>query len=464
MSTTELRSWTPRSYQERAVRLGVSQACAGFLLRPGMGKTTISYAIIKILKSKGLIKRTLVIAPLRVVYNVWPKQKNDWQQFADLRVTVLHGKNRIANLHDLSYDIYCINPEGLEWLDKPEHAEWVRQNFDVLIVDESTKFKNTGTERFKRIKKLIKYFKRRYILTGTFTPNGLLDLFGQVYLLDEGAALGRYITHYKTKYFYPTDYMGYALAPHPWALEEIAKKIEPLTLVLDREGNLEMPELLFNDIEVDLPPAAREQYQQMERHMLATLDTELVVAANAAVATSKCRQIANGCLFTNAGDGTWTDLHDAKIDALKDLVEQLSGESVLVVYEFKPDLEKLRKAFPNAVLLTGGNATQDAKNISMFSSGFVQMGLGQFTSISLGIDGLQNKCRNVVMFGLTWNLQDYSQTIDRIWRQGQKADTVIVHRIIAKETVDSRVLQVLNDKDATQNNFLSLLKRMKGDR
>lgn len=464
MSTTELRSWTPRSYQERAVRLGVSQACAGFLLRPGMGKTTISYAIIKILKSKGLIKRTLVIAPLRVVYNVWPKQKNDWQQFADLRVTVLHGKNRIANLHDLSHDIYCINPEGLEWLDKPEHAEWVRQNFDVLIVDESTKFKNTGTERFKRIKKLIKYFKRRYILTGTFTPNGLLDLFGQVYLLDEGAALGRYITHYKTKYFYPTDYMGYALAPHPWALEEIAKKIEPLTLVLDREGNLEMPELLFNDIEVDLPPAAREQYQQMERHMLATLDTELVVAANAAVATSKCRQIANGCLFTNAGDGTWTDLHDAKIDALKDLVEQLSGESVLVVYEFKPDLEKLRKAFPNAVLLTGGNATQDAKNISMFSSGFVQMGLGQFTSISLGIDGLQNKCRNVVMFGLTWNLQDYSQTIDRIWRQGQKADTVIVHRIIAKETVDSRVLQVLNDKDATQNNFLSLLKRMKGDR
>lgn len=464
MSTTELRSWTPRSYQERAVRLGVSQACAGFLLRPGMGKTTISYAIIKILKSKGLIKRTLVIAPLRVVYNVWPKQKNDWQQFADLRVTVLHGKNRIANLHDLSHDIYCINPEGLEWLDKPEHAEWVRQNFDVLIVDESTKFKNTGTERFKRIKKLIRYFKRRYILTGTFTPNGLLDLFGQVYLLDEGAALGRYITHYKTKYFYPTDYMGYALAPHPWALEEIAKKIEPLTLVLDREGNLEMPELLFNDIEVDLPPAAREQYQQMERHMLATLDTELVVAANAAVATSKCRQIANGCLFTNAGDGTWTDLHDAKIDALKDLVEQLSGESVLVVYEFKPDLEKLRKAFPNAVLLTGGNATQDAKNISMFSSGFVQMGLGQFTSISLGIDGLQNKCRNVVMFGLTWNLQDYSQTIDRIWRQGQKADTVIVHRIIAKETVDSRVLQVLNDKDATQNNFLSLLKRMKGDR
>lgn len=462
MSTTELRSWQPRSYQEQAVKLGVSQACAGFLLRPGMGKTTISYAIIKILKSKRLIKRTLVIAPLRVIYNVWPKQKDDWREFADLRVLVLHGKDRVKNLHNLDADVYCINPEGLEWLDTPEHLAWLRQHFDVLIVDESTKFKNTSTQRFKRARKFIQYFQRRYILTGSFTPNGLLDLFGQVYLLDEGAALGRYVTHYKTKYFYPTDYLGYTLAPHAWAADEIARKIEPLTLVLDREGNLDMPELIFNDILVDLPPNARKQYAQMEEHMLATLDTELVVAANAAVATSKCRQIANGCLFTNAGDGTWTDIHDAKIDALRDLVEELSGESLLVVYEFKPDLEKLRKAFPNAVLLTGGNATQDAKHISLFAGGFVQMGLGQFTSISLGIDGLQNKCNNVVMFGLTWNLQDYSQTIDRIWRQGQRADTVIVHRLIAKDTVDQRVLNVLNNKDATQSNFLTLLRGMKG--
>jgi SNF2 family DNA or RNA helicase len=460
MSTTELRSWQPRSYQEQAVRLGVSQACAGFLLRPGMGKTTISYAIVKVLKSKHLIKRVLVVAPLRVIYNVWPKQKNDWAEFASLRVHVLHGKNRVANLRNLDGDIYCINPEGLEWLDTPEHLAWLQQYFDVLIVDESTKFKNTGTQRFKRARKFIQHFKRRYILTGSFTPNGLLDLFGQVYLLDEGAALGRYVTHYKTKYFYPTDRLGYTLAPHAWAADEIARKIQPLTLVLDREGNLDMPELIFNDVLVDLPPAARKQYEQMEQHMLTTLDAELVVAANAAVATSKCRQIANGCLFTNAGEGAWTDMHDAKIDALKDLVEELSGESLLVVYEFKPDLEKLRKAFPNAVLLTGGSATQDANNITLFAGGFVQMGLGQFTSISLGIDGLQNKCRNVVMFGLTWNLQDYSQTIDRIWRQGQKADTVIVHRLIAKDTVDERVLRVLNNKDATQSSFLTLLKGM----
>lgn len=458
MLTTELRSWKPRSYQEQAVRMGVQQACAGFLLRPGMGKTTISYAIIKVLKSKALIKRTLVIAPLRVVYNVWPKQKNDWAEFADLKVNILHGKRRVENLYDLDADIYCINPEGLEWLDTPEHLAHIKQHFDVLFVDESTKFKNTGTQRFKRIRKFIKNFKRRYILTGTFTPNGLLDLFGQVYLLDEGAALGQWVTHYKTKYFYATDHMGYNLAPHSWAATDIAGKIRPLTLVLDREGNLDMPKLLFNDIAVDLPANARAIYTQMEATMLAAVKQDLVVAANAAVASSKCRQIANGCLFTNAGDGTWQDVHDAKLEALQDLVEQLSGEPVLVVYEFMPDLEKLRKAFPRAVLLTGGSATADSRNISLFTGGFAQMGLGQFSSISLGIDGLQNKCCNVVMFGLTWNLQDYSQTIDRIWRQGQQADTVIVHRLIAKDTVDERVLRVLNNKDAVQNDFLTLLK------
>lgn len=462
MSTQQLASWKPRSYQEQAVRMGISQACAGFLLRPGLGKTTITYAIIKILKDKRLIKRTLVIAPLRVVYNVWPKQKNSWAQFADLKVNVLHGKNRVQNLRDLSADIYCINPEGLEWLCKPEWEEWLKEHFDVLVVDESTKFKNTGTERFKRLRQFIKNFKRRYILTGTFTPNGLLDLFGQIYILDGGASLGRYVTHYKTKYFYPTDYMGYDLAPHPWAAEEIARKIEPLTLVLEREGNLDMPELTFNDILVDLPPNARSQYDSMEQHMLATLDSQLVVANNAAVATSKCRQIANGCLFTNSEEREWEDIHDAKIDALKDLLEQLSGESALVVYEFKPDLEKLRKAFPRAVLLTGGSAKQDSENITLFSSGLVQIGMGQFSSISLGIDGLQNKCRNVIMFGLTWNLQDYSQTIDRVWRQGQTSKHVIVYRIIAKDTVDERVLSVLNAKDSSQSAFLAILREMKG--
>ena len=445
----------------------MSQACAGFLLRPGMGKTTIVYAIDTILRDQRMIKRTLVIAPLRPMFNVWPRQKDAWAEFSKLDVVVLHGKNRQKTLLELDHDIYVINPDGLEWLTaREENLAWLKLHFDVLVVDESTKFKNTSTQRFKRMRKFIKLFKRRYILTGSFTPNGLLDLFGQIYCLDEGGSLGSYITHYKTKYFYAVDRMGYDLVPHAWAPEMIADKISPLVLVLEREGNIVLPELLpCNDIYVDLPPAVRKQYDAMEDFMLAALGgagSELVIAANAAVASSKCRQIANGGLFTNAGDGTWQNMHDEKIDALKELVDQLSGEPLLVAYEFKFDLEKLQAAFPNAVLLTSGNPRKDDLNIGAFAAGMHTIGLGQVSSISLGIDGLQNSCSNVAMYGITWNLQDYSQTIDRVWRTGSKSAVVSVHRIIARNTVDEKVMRVLGSKESTQTSFLELLKSMRG--
>lgn len=454
-------SWHPRPFQETGVELCISQACAGLLLRPGMGKTTIVYCMIKILKGQGLIKRTLVIAPIKPMYNVWPRQKDDWVQFQDLKVGVAHEKTRVQVLTDLSNDIVVINPEGLEWLEA--HAAFVKANFDVLIVDESTKFKNTGTQRFKRIRKIVKWFRRRYILTGSFTPKGLLDLFGQIYILDEGSALGAFVTHYKNKYFYTDDYMGYNWVPQKWAPDAIAAKIAPLVLVLEREGNLEMPTLMPpNDIFIDLPPAARVQYDHMESFLLARMaDEENVIAANAAVATSKCRQIANGAIFTNAKDGTWEDLHDAKIKALEDLIDQLSGENLLVAYEFQFDRAKLETAFPNAVVLTTGNARKDDANIALFAAGAVSIGLAQISSIALGIDGLQHGCSNVCMYTLTWDLQNYSQTIDRVWRQGQKSPIVTVHRIIARDTVDQRVLKVLGNKEATQTAFLSLLKEMR---
>lgn len=454
-------NWTPRPFQETGIELGISQACAGFLLRPGMGKTTIMYAIIQILIQQGLMKRALVIAPIKPMYNVWPRQKDDWIQFQDLDVAVAHGKDRVDTLHDLDNDIVVINPEGLEWLEK--EADFTRKNFDVLIVDESTKFKNTGSQRFKRIRKIVKWFRRRYILTGSFTPKGLLDLFGQIYVLDEGSALGSYVTHYKNKYFYTNDYMGYNWVPHDWAPAAISARIAPLVLVLEREGNLEMPILMPpNDIFIDLPPAARVQYDHMESFLLARMaDEENVIAANAAVATSKCRQIANGAIFTNAKDGTWEDLHDAKIKALEDLIDQLAGENLLVAYEFQFDRAKLEAAFPNAVVLTTGNARKDDANIELFKSGGVQLGLAQISSIALGIDGLQHGCSNVCMYALTWDLQNYSQTIDRVWRQGQKSPYVTVHRIIARDTVDERVLKVLGDKEATQTAFLTLLKDMR---
>lgn len=454
--------WIPRPFQETGIKLCITQACAGLLLRPGMGKTTIMYAVISILKSQKLPYRAIVIAPIKPMYNVWPKQKDKWKQFEHLKVRVAHGKDRVAALMDKTQDIIVINPEGLEWLE--EQMAYVKANFNVLIVDESTKFKNTSTQRFKRIRKIVKWFKRRYILTGSFTPKGLLDLFGQIYILDEGSALGAYVTHYKNKYFYAADYLGYDFQPHEWAPKAIAAKIAPLTLVLEREGNLVMPVLMPpNDIYIELGPDARKIYDHMEGLMLASMaDKEIVVAANAAVATSKCRQIANGAIFTNALDGTWQDIHDGKIEALKDLVDQLSGENLLVIYEFQFDRAKLEAAFPSAVCLTTGNAKKDDREISRFSNGEVSIALAQVSSIALGIDGLQDSCSNVCMYALTWDLQNYSQTIDRVWRQGQKSPFVTVHRILAKDTVDERVIKVLGNKEATQTAFLTLLKEMRG--
>lgn len=463
-----LRSWKPRSFQETAVRLGVSQACAGFLMSPGMGKTTTTYAIYSILKSKNFVKRVLVIAPLRVCYNVWPTQCHEWAEFDHLRVNILHGKNKDKNLADLSADFYCVNPEGLPWLTgatkvgqkmvlDPKRLAYLKEHFDVLVVDESTKFKDTGTSRFKIIRQFIKNFRRRYILTGTFSPNGLLDLFGQVYILDEGDSLGAYITHYKNKYFYPTDHLGYNLAPHSWAPEHIAEKIAPLCLVLDRKEHLEMPELMFNNIEVELPLKARGQYDLMESALVALLEEGNIIAANAAVATSKCRQIANGALITTHPE--YVNIHDAKLDALEELVEEMSGEPLLVAYEFIFDLERIQARL-KCPALGQGSMQKDADLIMAWNAGRIPVLLGHPASISLGLN-LQGACFNMCWYGLTWNLQDYLQTMDRIYRQGQKSPHVMIHRIIAKDTLDERVLAVLDGKEKSQDQFLKLLEGMR---
>jgi SNF2 family DNA or RNA helicase len=439
-------------------------------MEPGLGKTSTVYATYKILKTANLVRRVIVVAPLRVVWNVWPTQCGEWQEFSDLRVTILHGKDKDKKLADLDQDIYCINPEGLAWLTgaktvggrlvmDPVRLKYLREHFDMLVVDESTKFKDTGTNRFKLIRSFIKSFKRRYILTGTIAPNGLLDLFGQIYLLDEGASLGQYITGYKSKYFYPTDHTGYNLAPHDWATAEIARKIAPLTLVLKRAEHLDMPELIFNDIKIDLPAPARKIYDKMYDDLVVNINDDNIIAANAAVATSKCRQVANGGLYKNSSDREWEDIHNEKLDALSDLLDQLTGCPVLIAFEFEFDLLKIQEKLKIPAIGRGSPA-KDAQTIAAFNAGLLPAVLGHPASIALGLN-LQGACSHVVWYGLTWNLEQYLQTIDRVYRQGQKASTVVVHRIIAKDTLDERVLRVLDAKEKTQSDFLDLLKGMR---
>lgn len=461
--TKQLPSWKPRSYQEIGVQLMIKQACAGLLWKPGRGKTSVVYAAFRILQESGFAKRWLIICPIRPAYNVWPEQCHTYTDFDGLRVCVLHGKDKEEKLHDENYDLYIINPEGLPWLfggdvPKPERARLVRDMFDGLVVDESTKFANPQTKRFKLLRTAVKYFRRRYILTGSPRPKSLMDLFGQVYILDEGASLGRYITHFRSKFFYSTGFGGYDWKPFPGAQEEIIEKVSPLVHVMDDEQGLDLPELLINDIWVDMPPAAVKLYRQMEQEMLATVESGQVVAANAAVASSKCRQIANGILL-HTKEGEYTPVHDAKIEALKDLMEQLGGEPLLITYEFVADRARITEELKVPSISTG-NPNHDNDYIRKFSKGELVAVQGHPQSISLGIDGLQHACSDIAMVGVTWSLLNYEQVINRVRRSGSKAKTVTLHRILARGTVDEKVVQVLDSRERDQDSFLAMLRNM----
>jgi SNF2 family DNA or RNA helicase len=465
-ATRRVRSWLPHSFQKKGVRLGVSQACVGLLFDPGMGKTTTAYAILTILLKQSLVRCALVIAPLRVVYNVWPRQCREWKEFEHLNVGVLHGPQKENVLaHAEQYDILCINPEGLDWLTgavhtkgtklDPVRVKMLREIFDYLIVDESTKFKDSGTQRFHVLRKLIPMFRRRMILTGTIVPNGLLDLFGQIFILDEGAALHPYITRYRNEYFYPSGFGGYTFLPQPDAEVRIIKKIAPLVLRLEAKDYLELPECLDDDRYLEFPDEkVKKIYKAMEDEMMADIADGRIVAANAAVASSKCRQIANGGLYTQAPE--WQKIHSVKLDALRDLIEELSGQPLLIAYEFNFDWEMLEKVLH--IPRIGISPKKDSMLIQAFRSGALPALMGHPESISLGLDGLQDNCSHICWYGIPWNLLHYKQTIDRVVRQGSKAKRVINHRLIMRGTVDERVLTVLGQKDKTQRDFLELLK------
>lgn len=435
--------WTPKPYQLRAIKLLLGQASAGLFLDPGLGKTSTVLSSFDILKRKGLAKRMLVIAPLRPMYSVWPEEIKKWQDFQDLKYTILHGPTKDDALLQ-NADIYLINPEGLEWLFTSGRT---RPVFDVLVIDESSKFKAANTKRFKLLRQWLHLFKRRWILTGTPVPNGLEDLFGQMYILDEGRALGRYITHFRTEFFDRAPWNVYQWTAKPDAYEKVIDRISPLILQLSAEEHLQMPELVTIDIPVFLPPEAQKIYFELENDFI----SGDIVAASAAVAGVKCRQAANGAVYKN--DGTVLGVHDEKLAALESLLAEISGP-VLVLYEFQHDCERIKARFAHAQTLGVGAALENT--VSQFNRGHVPLLLGHPASMGHGLN-LQGACHHVVWYGIPWNLEHYDQAIARVYRQGQKSDRVFVYRIVAKNTLDEKVITVLGKKDITQQDLLKAL-------
>jgi len=433
----------------------LSQGSAGLFLDPGLGKTSIVLSAYKILKKEGYTsKGMLIIAPLRVCHNVWPAEILKWTNFCDLQIEVLHGPHKEEAL-ERNADIHIVNPEGLAWLFDPKARRW--RDWDILVIDESTRFKDTQTKRFKLMRKHFESFTRRWILTGTPVPNGISDLFGQIYILDLGAALGRYITHFRTKYFYTESWKPYEYIPHDWAFDKIVDLVDPLVMRMSAEDYLSMPDLIIPEpTMVELPPKARKIYQELEDDFITKIDEGFIVAANSAVAGGKCRQVANGGLYTN-DQHDWIETHTEKIDALSDLLEELGGAPTLVMYEFNHDLARLRARFGDGVpTLGGGTSTKKADEyIRQFNNGHISVMFCHPASMAHGLN-LQDVCHHIIFFGITWNFEHYDQSIRRIYRQGQR-NPVFVYHIVAEDTLDEKVMRVLKFKDCTQQDLFHAL-------
>lgn len=447
--------WKPKNYMKRAVKFLLENSCGGLWLDPGLGKTSISLAAIKIFLKKKILKCVLIIAPLRVCYSVWPKEIKKWNDFGDLSISILHGKNKDKAL-DTDADIYVINPEGLPWLlkDKRFKKKFKGQG---LFVDESSKFKHTNTKRFKLLRPNLSLFSRRYPLTGSLAPNGLLDIFGQVYIIDLGESLGKFVTHYRSKYFYPTGFGGYTWKLQQGADKLIHKAIKPLGLRLAAEDYLELPQLIINDIYVDLDERAREIYDEMEEDLIAAVARKEIIASTAAVASNKCSQIANGGVYD--ADGKTHHVHSLKAEVVEELVGELNGSPALIAYEFGHDLDRLRLVLGKDVPYIGGGVSakrSTALEVS-WNRGELPVLLGQPASIAHGLN-IQEAGNHVVWHSLTWDFENYDQFIKRVLRQGNLHKKVFVHRIIARNTVDEVKIMALNNKQRTQKDLFDALK------
>lgn len=470
--------WKPRAYMRLAVKFLLEHGAAGLFLDPGLGKTAITLMAFRILLTERLAVRMLVIAPLRPAYLVWPLEALKWLEFAGLRVAVLHGKTKTAALLKPGVaDVYVINPEGLTWLMR-QQGVISSGFFDVLCVDESSKFKNTQTERFKLLKVVLGCFKRRWILTGSPAANGLLDLFGQVYLLDLGRALGRFITHYRTTYFSPTGFGGYTWVPQKGAEKRIYAALAPLVLRMSEKDYLRLPPMTVTDMPIALPNAAMKTYHEMEHQLFVALDRGKAAAVNQAVALMKCRQICNGGLYLDngglyldqdheadarwpRGKRPWAKVHDAKTEAVVALVDELEGQSCLVAYEFDHDLTRLVAALPSTAtrcVVVAAEANTRDRLVALqrrWDRGEIQVLLVQPQSIAHGLN-LQTGGRAVIMHSLNYNYEDYDQLIRRVYRQGQKK-RVFVYRLVARGTVDEVIVASLATKQRGQQALFTAL-------
>jgi hypothetical protein len=467
---TAAKPWPPHSYQERGLKFMLEDAQCGLFLDPGLGKTSITLAAFTILLKKKLMRRALVVAPLRAVYDVWPAEISDWKDFNYLGIAILHGdqktRERVLRQLEPRHQVVLINFEGLPWLMR-DRKRMAALGADVLVIDESSKMKSGVTQRFRALRPHLGEFKRRYILTGSPRPRNYEDLWGQIYILDRGAALGAWVTHYRNTYFYPTGYQMREWALLPGADKQINAAVAPMILRLDAKDYLKLPKELERRHLVSLPEKVQAEYDRLEETMMSTLFDQPMVTS--AAARSKCCQIANGAVYLDAGtqDDRWPSrerpvkvMHTAKVEAVVDLYEELQGEPLLLAIGYHHDVAAIRRALGAGIPCINGQTTrtQASDFIDHWNRGLLPMLMVHPASAGHALNLQKFNARHVGFFYIPDDFDHFDQCFRRVWRQGNKADFVMRHLFIAESTVDVPKMRNLERKGNGQRDFLDAMR------
>ena len=439
--------YEPHEYQEYAKEFVVKQNVSALFLDCGLGKTVITLtAIWELLLDYFEVRKVLIIAPCRVCRDTWPSELQKWNHLKGIEMSTVLGseKDRVTALKRRA-NVYVINRENVEWL--VGHCRW---DFDMVVIDELSSFKSHKAKRFKALKRVRPMVRRIVGLTGTPAPNGLIDLWAEIGLLDMGQRLGRFIGGYRERFFVPdkrSREMIFSYKPRQGAEEAIYELISDICISMKAADYLEMPECIYNRVEVTMNEKERKLYQQLERDMLIPFEDGDIDAVNAAGLSNKLMQMANGAVYDE--NGAVKHIHDRKLEALEDLVEAANGKPVLIAYWYKHDLERIRK-------YVGAVELDTAEDMKKWNAGEIPVAVIHPASAGHGLNS-QAGGSTLIWFGLTWSLELYQQMNARLWRQGQK-ETVVIHHLTAKGTLDERVMEALEKKDCGQSALVDAVK------
>ena len=445
----------PHDYQKYATEFIESHPIAAVILQMGLGKTVCTLTAIEHLMYDTFeVSKVLIVAPLRVAKVTWSDEIDKWDHLSHLTYSVAVGseKERLSALKKKA-DLYMINRENLQWLIEKSGLPF---DYDMVVLDELSSFKSWQSKRFRAFMKVRPKVQRVVGLTGTPSSNGLMDLFAEFKCLDMGERLGRFITQYRNAFFIPDRMNGqvvYSYKPRPFSEEEIYRRIGDITISMKALDHLKMPELIENRYPVYMDDGEKQQYESMKKNLiLPYLENEAITAANAAALSGKLCQMANGAVYSD--EGSVAHIHDRKLDALEDIIEAAQGP-ILLCYWFKHDLERITKKL-DELKVEYARISSDG-SIRMWNEGKFQVGLIHPASAGHGLN-LQAGGNHIVWFGLTWSLELLEQTNARLWRQGQRAETVVVQYLVTAGTIDERILDAISKKEKDQNALIDAVK------